>query len=105
VPVTNNEEIEMSLLYYDYPVTSYVNLVQGVLCGKHFFIGCSGWQPDFASGHRSHPLPDFVDEKVLSALFVGGSLVSQDEMAPYNWIVSEGKGNAQEVANLYPMGE
>jgi hypothetical protein len=61
--------------------------LQGVSRGKHFFIGCSGWQPEFTSGHRSHSIPDSVDEKALSSLFTGGSLISKNETAPCSRIV------------------
>lgn len=54
-------------------------ILKGTFCGKHYFIGCSGWLPTFRSNHCSHSIPVYVDEQALSELFTGNRLVSDND--------------------------
>ncbi|KAJ6605644.1 hypothetical protein B0H10DRAFT_2311707 [Mycena sp. CBHHK59/15] len=39
-----------------------------------YFVGCSGWTPKFQQGHRTHPIPDNVDEDLLANALAGRPL-------------------------------
>ncbi|KAJ6605987.1 hypothetical protein B0H10DRAFT_1956974 [Mycena sp. CBHHK59/15] len=41
----------------------------GTSCGHHYFITCSGWRQDFKENHRTHLIPDHVDENMLAKSF------------------------------------
>ncbi|KAJ6587751.1 hypothetical protein B0H10DRAFT_1954453 [Mycena sp. CBHHK59/15] len=37
--------------------------------GHHYFIACSGWTTNFKENHRTHQIPDHVDENLLAKAF------------------------------------
>ncbi|KAJ7484769.1 hypothetical protein B0H11DRAFT_2279492 [Mycena galericulata] len=37
--------------------------------GHQYFIACSGWTPKFQKNHRTHTIPDHVDENLLAKAF------------------------------------
>ncbi|KAJ6587855.1 hypothetical protein B0H10DRAFT_1961273 [Mycena sp. CBHHK59/15] len=39
--------------------------------GHQLFVGCSGWTPKFQQGHRTHSIPDNVDEDLLANALAG----------------------------------
>ncbi|KAJ6608404.1 hypothetical protein B0H10DRAFT_526730 [Mycena sp. CBHHK59/15] len=34
--------------------------------GHQYFVGCSGWTTKFRQGHRTHSIPDNVDENLVA---------------------------------------
>ncbi|KAJ7465327.1 hypothetical protein B0H11DRAFT_2307912 [Mycena galericulata] len=47
---------------------------QGSSRGHQYFVGCSGWTPKFKDGHRTHFIPDNVDENLLANALAGRPL-------------------------------
>ncbi|KAJ7206565.1 hypothetical protein GGX14DRAFT_367059, partial [Mycena pura] len=47
---------------------------QGISRGHQYFVGCSGWTPKFTQGHRTHSIPDNVDENLLANALAGRPL-------------------------------
>ncbi|KAJ6563092.1 hypothetical protein DFH09DRAFT_1364226 [Mycena vulgaris] len=47
---------------------------QGASRGHQLFVGCSGWTPKFQRGHRTHSIPDNVDENLVANALAGLSL-------------------------------
>ncbi|KAJ6595251.1 hypothetical protein DFH09DRAFT_1413358 [Mycena vulgaris] len=39
--------------------------------GHQLLVGCSGWTPKFQQGHRTHSIPDDVDEDLLANALAG----------------------------------
>ncbi|KAJ7438913.1 hypothetical protein B0H11DRAFT_2356610 [Mycena galericulata] len=44
---------------------------QGPERDHQFFVGCSGWTTKFQKGHRTHTIPDQVDENLLANALAG----------------------------------
>ncbi|KAJ7922381.1 hypothetical protein B0H13DRAFT_2655645 [Mycena leptocephala] len=42
--------------------------------GHQYFVGCSGWTPNFKQGPRTHSIPDNVDENLLANGLAGRPL-------------------------------
>ncbi|KAJ6605895.1 hypothetical protein B0H10DRAFT_599710 [Mycena sp. CBHHK59/15] len=47
-------------------------------CGHNFWVACSGWRKNFKENHRTHTIPNDVDEHLLLKLFSGQSLTEND---------------------------
>ncbi|KAJ6448961.1 hypothetical protein DFH09DRAFT_1404608 [Mycena vulgaris] len=45
--------------------------------GHQYFIACSGWTPNFKENHRTHSIPDHVDENLLAKALAGQPLFSE----------------------------
>ncbi|KAJ7622550.1 hypothetical protein B0H17DRAFT_1151676, partial [Mycena rosella] len=39
--------------------------------GHQYFVGCSGWTTKFRQGHRTHSIPDNVDENIVANALAG----------------------------------
>ncbi|KAJ6576249.1 hypothetical protein B0H10DRAFT_2236540 [Mycena sp. CBHHK59/15] len=39
--------------------------------GHQYFVGCSGWTTKFGDGHRTHSIPDHVDEDLVANALAG----------------------------------
>ncbi|KAJ7794014.1 hypothetical protein B0H14DRAFT_3558479 [Mycena olivaceomarginata] len=44
---------------------------QGTSRGHQYFVGCSGWTPKFQKGHRTHSIPDHVNENLVAKALAG----------------------------------
>ncbi|KAF8145007.1 hypothetical protein K438DRAFT_1782321 [Mycena galopus ATCC 62051] len=47
---------------------------QGTSHGHQYFVGCSGWTKKFKDNHRTHAIPDHVDEHLLIKALAGQPL-------------------------------
>ncbi|KAF8197632.1 hypothetical protein K438DRAFT_2118253 [Mycena galopus ATCC 62051] len=47
---------------------------QGMSRGHQYFVACSGWSTKFKEGHRTHSIPDHVDEHLLIKALAGQPL-------------------------------
>ncbi|KAJ6609668.1 hypothetical protein B0H10DRAFT_2193742 [Mycena sp. CBHHK59/15] len=56
------------------PLTSQSTCACGSERNHQYFVGCSGWTPKFQQGHRTHPIPDNVDEDLLANALAGRPL-------------------------------
>ncbi|KAF8124859.1 hypothetical protein K438DRAFT_1791457 [Mycena galopus ATCC 62051] len=43
----------------------------GMSHGHQYFVGCSGWTKKFKDNHRTHAIPDHVDEHILIKALTG----------------------------------
>ncbi|KAJ7291881.1 hypothetical protein C8J57DRAFT_1588616 [Mycena rebaudengoi] len=61
----------------------------GISRGHQLFVGCSGWTPKFQQGHRTHSIPDNVDENLVANSLAGMSLAgdSTKDTPPCSGIV------------------
>ncbi|KAJ7467403.1 hypothetical protein B0H11DRAFT_2306513 [Mycena galericulata] len=61
--------------------------------GHQYFIACSGWTPNFKENHRTHSIPDYVDENLLAKAFIGQRLSADDkDTAPCSRLVPPSTG-------------
>ncbi|KAJ7464247.1 hypothetical protein B0H11DRAFT_1870607 [Mycena galericulata] len=62
--------------------------------GHQYFIACSGWTPNFKENHRTHSIPDYVDENLLAKAFAGQRLSTDDDKdtAPCSRLVPPSTG-------------
>ncbi|KAJ6573305.1 hypothetical protein B0H10DRAFT_1964125 [Mycena sp. CBHHK59/15] len=51
---------------------------QGTSRGHQYFVGCSSWNPGFKTGHRTHAIPDHVDENMLTNTLAGRPLADDE---------------------------
>ncbi|KAJ6556693.1 hypothetical protein B0H10DRAFT_2241174 [Mycena sp. CBHHK59/15] len=51
---------------------------QGTSRGHQYFVGCSSWNPGFKTGHRTHAIPDHVDENMLANALAGRPLADDE---------------------------
>ncbi|KAJ7702166.1 hypothetical protein B0H16DRAFT_1832003 [Mycena metata] len=59
--------------------TGFNSLVQGSSRGHMYFVACSGWNPKFKDDHRTHQIPDHVDENLLARFLAGMTIADGDE--------------------------
>ncbi|KAJ7022149.1 hypothetical protein C8F04DRAFT_1240940 [Mycena alexandri] len=52
---------------------------QGFSRGHMYFVACSGWNPKFKDDHRTHQIPDHVDENLLARFLAGMTIADGDE--------------------------
>ncbi|KAJ7185060.1 hypothetical protein C8R46DRAFT_1343986 [Mycena filopes] len=52
---------------------------QGSSRNHQYFVACSGWRPNFKELHRTHQIPDHVDENILARFLAGQSIADGDE--------------------------
>ncbi|KAJ6616901.1 hypothetical protein B0H10DRAFT_1948765 [Mycena sp. CBHHK59/15] len=50
------------------PTTRLLRLQQGMSRGHQYWIACSGWTKNFKENHRTHSIPDCVEEKLVVKL-------------------------------------
>ncbi|KAJ7235364.1 hypothetical protein C8J57DRAFT_1572122 [Mycena rebaudengoi] len=62
---------------------------QGPSRGRQLFVGCSGWTPKFTKDHRTHSIPDNVNEDLLAKGLAGLPLADDlsKDTAPCSGII------------------
>ncbi|KAJ6582744.1 hypothetical protein B0H10DRAFT_2198444 [Mycena sp. CBHHK59/15] len=53
---------------------------EGMSRGHRYWIACDGWTPEFKESHRTHSIPDNVDEQLLIKLFANKPLANDNSV-------------------------
>ncbi|KAJ6614279.1 hypothetical protein B0H10DRAFT_2436035 [Mycena sp. CBHHK59/15] len=53
---------------------------EGKSRGHLYWVACDGWTREFRESHRTHSIPDNVDEQLLLKLFAGKALANDDSV-------------------------
>jgi hypothetical protein len=56
--------------------------------GHRYWIACSGWRKGFKEEHKTHSIPDDIDEDILAKLLNGTPLSGNTDTNPCSLFVA-----------------